>query len=160
MRFKHPHPLKDFDYLGRHHYALTWGCEDRKPLFTQADRVELVRAQILRAAAETNFEIIAYCFMPDHLHQLVKGCSDSADARRYIKLAKQYSGYYFSKAFGEKVFQRYGYERWLRQDDDPRALIGYIIQNPVAAGIAEAPEQYPFTGSQVHTVQDLLKLAL
>ena len=37
----------------------------------------LVLQQFLRACIEAKIEIIAYCFMPDHVHQLVKGiCHD------------------------------------------------------------------------------------
>src|SRR5688500_14827659 len=87
----HPQPLRDFDYIGFYYYFLTWCCDYRQPLFTQPDHVDLVRAQFLRAENETGFASIAYCFMPDHVHKVMKACSPTADARQYIKLAKQYS---------------------------------------------------------------------
>ena len=159
MIHKHPEPLRNFDYVGMYYYSLTWCCDYRKPLFTQADRVDLVRSQLLRACAETDFAIVAYCFMPDHLHQLVKGCSGAADGRRYIHLAKQYSGFYFNKAFRERPFQKYGYDRFLRHDKDPRTLVRYILENPVRAGLVARVEDYPFTGSQIHTVAELMEWA-
>jgi len=63
-------------------------------------------------------ELTAYTFMPDHIHKVVRGTSPDSDGKRYIKLAKQFSGYYFSQAYGERVFQRYGHDRWLRKDGD------------------------------------------
>src|SRR5262249_43836589 len=45
--------------------------------FVEPSRVEIVLKQILRAAADEGFEIIAYCFMPDHLHLLVEARTDA-----------------------------------------------------------------------------------
>ena len=97
--------------------------------------------------------------MPDHVHQLVKGVSLEADGRRYIKLAKQYSGFYFERAFNERLWQRYGHDRFLRRDEEPRATVRYIIENPVRGGLAETVEEYPYTGSQIHSVKDLVDWA-
>ena len=100
-------------------------------------------------------ELTAYTFMPDHVHKVVKGTSPTADGRRYIRRAKQYAGYYFSKAYGEKPFRRYGHDRWLRQDGAVSGAIKYVIENPVKAGLVERIEDYPFTGSQVYTIEQL-----
>ena len=159
MFYKHPEPLRGFDYVGLHYYSLTWSCEDRKPFFTQADRVDLVLQQFLRAAREAEVEIVAYCFMPDHVHQLVKGCSLKADGRLYMKHAKQYAGYYFKLRYGEKPLQRYGHDRWLRKDEEPRTVVRYIIENPVRAGLVEKVEDYPFTGSETLTIEQLKEWA-
>jgi len=48
-----------------------------------------------------------------------------------MKRAKQYAGYYYSQAFGEKPFQRYGHDHWHRKDTEIPAAIRYIIENPV-----------------------------
>jgi len=104
-------------------------------------------------------EITAYCFMPDHIHKVVRGTSPTADCLRYINRAKQYSGFYFSKAYGEKVFQRYGDDRWLRKDGAVNRAIKYVIENPVKAGLVEKVEDYPFTGSQVYTMKELKEWA-
>lgn len=140
MIIKHPEPLRGFNYVGLNYYAITWCCQKRKSFSTKADCVDLVRAQLLRAASETEVALVVACFMPDHVHQLVKGCSPAADGRRYMKLAKQYSGYYFKQAYKEKLWQRYGHDRFLRKDQEPRAIIGYILENPVRATTKELIE--------------------
>ena len=104
-------------------------------------------------------ELTAYTFMRDHVHKVVKGISPDSDGKRYIKLAKQFSGYYFSQAYGEKVFQRYGHDRWLRKDGDVCGAIRYVIENPVLGGLVEKVEDYPFTGSQVYTIEELKEWA-
>jgi putative transposase len=89
-----PDHLKAFDYLGPYRYSLTFCTHERRRAFIEAPVVGLAREQILRAATEQAFAVIAYCFMPDHLHLLVEGTSDSSDCRRFISRAKQYSGFY------------------------------------------------------------------
>ncbi|MEY4095047.1 MAG: hypothetical protein RLZZ53_2246 [Acidobacteriota bacterium] len=156
MAFKHPKPLSNFDYIGFHHYLLTWCCSERKQVFTQRDCVDLVLQQIMRATRETDFEVVAYCFMPDHVHLLAKGASQVADGKRFFRLAKQYSGYYFSQTYEEKLWQRYGRDEVLWEDHGPWAAAQYIIENPVRAGIVTKPEDYPFTGSPTLTMQELI----
>ena len=34
-------------------------------------------------------DIVAYCFMPGHVHLLVEGCTDDADALAFVHQAKQ-----------------------------------------------------------------------
>ena len=157
--WKHPHLLQDFDYIGMHYYSITWCCEGRDPVFTQPDRVELVREQILRACRESEFEVIADCYMPDHVHKLVHGRTPTADGRKFIRLAKQYSGFYFKQAFKQRLWQRYGHDQFVRNGGDPRAIAQYIIENPVKAGLVAKPEEYPFTGSHIYTLKELIDWA-
>jgi putative transposase len=152
---KPPH-LKHFDYTGYHRYSLTFYTDQRRPIFTERRPVDLVALQISRAATERDFAVIAYCFMPDHLHLLAHGESESADCRRFITLAKQYSGYYFSKEIGGKLWQRYGYERTLRNDEATLTVARYIVENPIRAKLVNAVEEYPFVGSMVCELKDLL----
>src|SRR5262249_5743566 len=141
-----PGHLKTFDYVGRHRYSLTFCTDRRRHLFTSAERVLLVLSQILRAADEDQFAILAYCFMPDHVHLLIQGESDASDCRRFITRAKQYGAYYFSKTFGSRLWQRYGFEHVLRDDETTMDVARYILENPIRAGLVRRVEDYPHVG--------------
>ncbi len=95
--------------------------------------------------------------MPDHVHLLVHGQSEAADCKRFITAAKQYSGYYYRRQFPGMLWQRYGYERTLRKDEDTVTVARYIAENPVRAGLARSVEEYPFTGSLVCELRDLFQ---
>jgi len=99
-----PDHLKHFDYTGFHRYSLTFCTYQRRALFTDGTVVRLVLSQIWRASTEREFAVIAYCFMPDHLHLLVHGQSETAQCKGVIALAKQYSGYYYSKECGRRLW--------------------------------------------------------
>ena len=134
----HPYPAHDerLPYTGKHHYFLTFSTNHRRPVFLKEAHVVLVCTQILRAAREARFETTVYCFMPDHAHLIVEGRDESSDARRFIKLAKQYSGYYSKQESGVRLWQRYGYERVIRDDAELALTIGYLLGTPVSAALA------------------------
>lgn len=156
----HPYPphRDDLPYVGKHSYSLTFCTEGRRIVFNNPDAVELVRTHILRAAEERRFTIIAYCFMPDHAHLLVRGLEDGSDCKAFISRAKQYSGYHFKQRFGEQLSQRYGYERVVRDEWEAVFTVGYIVANPVRSGLVEHPSEYPFLGSQCYSVEELLQM--
>ena len=106
MRKRAPSRLKGFDYLGRHRYSLTLCTARRRPLFVSGPVVTRVLSQILRASVEHDVAVLAYCFMPDHVHLLVEGQTARSDGKRFIVRAKQYSGYDYSKQFGGRLWQR------------------------------------------------------
>ena len=101
-------------------------------------------------------ELIAYCFMPDHVHLLIEGQSDASDCRRFISRAKQCAAYHFARMFGGRLWQRYTCERILRDDEHTLAIARYIVQNPVRAGLVQRVEEYPFAGSKVYSLSQLL----
>src|SRR5262249_31098595 len=108
------------------------------------------------AANDEGFEIIAYCFMPDHLHLLIEARSEASDCLAFIRRAKQFSGFYYSKAFRRRLWQRYGYERILRNDEATLVVARYIFENPIRGGLVARVEDYPFLGSTVHAVADIV----
>ncbi len=156
MRTGTPGHLKTFNYLGLHRYSLTFCTDRRRHLFTKQAAVDLVLAQISRTATENQFAVIAYCFMPDHLHLLIEGKADSSDCKRFIARAKQYSGFYYSKAYHSVLWQRYGFEHVLRDEEVSVVVAKYILENPIRARLVQRVEDYPFVGSLVYSLADLV----
>ena len=158
MAHPYPHHCPSFDYRGRYRYALTFPTYERCRAFADSDSVTLVWMQILRAATETGLEVFVYCFMPDHLHLVVEGLADGADGKAFVKLAKQYGGYYYARAHGgARLWQRYGHDRIIRDDAEFVDIVRYIVANPVKAGLASESRLYPFLGSQRWSVDELLE---
>jgi putative transposase len=152
-----PGHLKTFDHLGPHRYSLTFCTAHRQSLFATHAVVGLALEQVARAADEQLFVVIVYCFMPDHVHLLVEGQSADSDGKKLIARAKQYSGFYHKKEHGSNLWQRYGFERTLRDDELTLVVARYILENPVRAGLVERVEDYPFCGSLVYSLAELLE---
>jgi putative transposase len=146
----HPERLESFDYRGRHTYHLRFCTHERQPIFSSSAAVDLALQQIQRAATELGFELLAYCFMPDHLHLVVRGCSDTADLKAFASKAKQYSGYAYAQLHKKQLWQRYFYEHVLRSEEAEEGVISYVLMNPVRAGLCETPDEYLFSGSAIY----------
>ena len=156
----YPEHLPGFSYIGRHRYSLTFCTFERIPHFRDSEIVAAAWTQILRAAREEEMEITAYCFMPDHVHLIVEGVSEVSDLKKFISRAKQYSGYHYSQTHGRrKLWQRYGFEHVLRDDESTQRSVRYVIENPVRKGLVKHPREYQFMGSSVFGLQQLLEFA-
>jgi putative transposase len=156
----HPYPPHhdDLPYVGKHHYFLTFCTERQARFFVEPPKVELVLSQFLRVGREGQFALTAYCFMPDHVHLIASGFAEDADVKKFIARAKQYSGFHFKREFGIALWQRYGFDRVIRDDMELACTIGYIVANPVRAGLVSHPSLYQHLGSSVYAVADLLKM--
>jgi len=75
--------------------------------------------------------------MPDHVHLVAEATSESTDLKQFITRAKQFSGYHFGGASGQRLWQRYGYERVLRDDEATKSVVTYALENPVRAGLVD-----------------------
>jgi len=154
--FKRRLRLPAFSYVGRWRYFLTFCTSDRHAAFCSPDVVNQALSQILRSAAQHAFEILAYCFMPDHVHLLVEGVSETSDLRRFVHAAKQLSGYAYTQSTRMRLWQPSYFEHILREEDDTWGVAGYIVGNPLRAGLAVRADEYPFVGSCTVTLKELL----
>jgi hypothetical protein len=57
------------------------------------------------------------------------------------------------------LWQRYGFERVLRNSEQMFVVARYILENPVRAGLVTTIEAYPFRGSLVCTLPELIEAA-
>jgi len=144
-------------YIGLRRYFLTFCTSGRRHWFRSTEIVDAVHGQILHAAVEMQMEEIAYCFMPDHLHLLIEGCTETADCLAFVHRAKQSSGYGFARQRRERLWQPSFYDRILRDEESTLPFVRYTLDNPVRAGIAETVDQYPFLGSPRYTIREVLE---
>ena len=93
--------------------------------------------------------------MPDHLHLLVKGISDSADLRGFASLAKQRSGFTYSRESGRRLWQPSYYDHVLRPEEPSLFFVYYMFQNPVREGMVKHWADYPYLGSEAMSVDEL-----
>ncbi len=86
----------------------------------------MVLDEFLRAADGCDFQILAYCFMPDHAHLLVVGCTPAAHLPRFAKLARQRSAILFKRDTAGTLWQPGYFERVLRADEHVAVVAKYI----------------------------------
>ena len=86
--------------------------------------------------------------MPDHVHLVVAGQTDTSDLRRFVKVAKQRVAYVARTQFAvSDIWQEGYYERVVRSYEQIDKVIRYVLENPVKAKLVERAEDYPFSGA-------------
>lgn len=151
-----PLRLRTFDYRGPYRYFLTFCTCERRETFRDAQAAAWVITHFRRTARATGFALLAYCVMPDHAHLLVEGTTAAADLRRFAKRAKQASGQAWRNRTRSRLWQEGYYDRVLRGEADAKAMARYIVANPVRAGLARVPADYPHVGSDLWRLDDLI----
>ena len=151
-----PKRLDGYSYVGASRYFLTFCVRNRRRVFVAPLVVESLLWHVRQSAARCEFSILAYCVMPDHVHLLVEGLGPAADLRKFVSRAKQHSGAAFALSQGGPLWQEGYHERVLRSSDDAIRIAKYVIENPVRAGLARCPQEYPYLGSEFCTVEELI----
>ncbi len=157
MPRRHTPRISTFDYTGTYRYSWTICTHQRRRAFVSRSVVEPVTLHFLHASEAEKVAILAYCFMPDHVHLLIAGDQEASCSSGFVSKAKQASGYWFKREHGVRLWQRTSWDRVLRSDEDVWNVIRYILANPVRAGLVDRPMTYPFSGSLVYSREQLLE---
>lgn len=89
-----------------------------------------------------NYDLIAYCVMPDHVHFLIQSREEARDLRDLVRDFKKFTTKeYWDMGNRGKIWQRSYYEHIVRNRKRVSAIIEYILNNPVKKGLAD---NYPF----------------
>ena len=94
--------LKSFSYTGAHAYHLVFNAARHEPLLAD-ELADVVVDAIQTAAKATSFELLAYTVMPNHVHLLVQGQDDDANAVRLVQRCKQGPGFRYKRETGDHL---------------------------------------------------------
>jgi putative transposase len=133
-----PVPLRHFAYRGPWRYHVRFSTDGKRSHFANRAIVDLVLQELQLQAEAHRFAVMAYCFMPDHLHLLLIGKTEASDCRQFLAAFKQAAGFGCSRRFGIRLWQRYGFDRVLRESEDTRVVARYILENPLRAGFGHS----------------------
>ena len=143
MRFKPRRSsprLHPFSYQGSYAYHLILSTRGGLPSFEDGRLVVIGLECLAASASRYGFEVLAYCFMPEHVHLLVAG-DDEAPLVRFVQHFKQATGHRHPG-----LWQRSYYDHILRQEEDLEDVARYIWSNPVRAGMVENVLAHPYSG--------------
>src|SRR3954468_11543274 len=152
-----PKRIPNYPYVGVQRYFVTTCTYDRADVFIADEPVAVVVDAFVEAAKEHAVTIVTWCVMPDHLHLLLDGDHDGADARAFMNLAKQRSGFQFKQRYGRRLWQEGYFDHILRDEERTEDVVFYIIANPIRKGLVENVLEYPYWGSMRFSREDLLR---
>jgi REP element-mobilizing transposase RayT len=93
------------------------------------------------------YELHAFVVMPNHVHLLV---TPLVSARQWLGPLKGFTGHEAVRMLeqrGRPFWQDESYDRLIRNDGEFARVWRYIEWNPVKAGIAALPEEFPFSSA-------------
>jgi len=157
VRRQRPHRLPRACYRGHVVVAITACIHDGTPLFTDAFAVRAGVEALVLASNRFACTVPIYCFMPEHLHLLLRGTSVDADAWAAMASFKQRSGFWIAANRPECSWQKDYWDHVVRRDEDLRAHVRYIADNPVRRGLVTQWDAYPFTGSIGHELHEVVE---
>lgn len=147
----------------RHHplvanqpYFVTAATRDRRPIFRSHQAAELMLAGLEKAHEEFKFYLLAYALMPNHVHLIIVP-NEASSLGRIMQSIKGRFARLWNKQSGSEgsLWQARYYESAVRTEAQLRRWIEYIDQNPVKAGLAVTPEEYPYCSAGGKLATDL-----
>jgi putative transposase len=149
-----------------HAHELTFSCYQRLPLLESDNWKRLLSQSIDRAIEKYSFDLVAFVYMPEHVHLIVLPRSDEAPIDRLLwaikrpfsyrvkqDLTRQHSPWLHRLTVRERPgrlsFRFWqegpGYDRNLMSYDAMVAAMDYIHLNPVRRELCEHPDQWKWS---------------
>jgi putative transposase len=136
------------DYVGRRTYHVTITANTRAALLEDVGFARDCQAILIDTAKNLHFDLVAYCFMPDHLHVLLRGESVQSDLILFVQRFKQITGYRSKHETGDHLWQQSFHDRILRSGDDRDVVAHYIFNNPHEADLPPGSPAYELEGGE------------
>lgn len=127
--------------------AFTANIFNRRTPFLSTEVVRRFETILLEELTKYHCSTYAYVFMPDHVHIIIAGESETSSILDCVNMFKQRTGYWFYKNLREIRWQKDYYDHIIRSERDLSNQVRYILLNPVRAGLVKTWTSYPFKGS-------------
>jgi len=143
----HAHGLPSF---------ITTNLEKRRPLLSAERPAQMLLDVVKEVRRETEFKLLAFVIMPDHMH-LVLALPPDLRLGRVMQLIKgRFSNRYNELVGGGgRLWQERYHERALRTEAELVAAIEYVHRNPVAAGLVSEAEDFSWSSANQSRSTDL-----
>jgi REP element-mobilizing transposase RayT len=121
----------------------------------------LANPDLAEALLETMSDRIPYydarlhlcCLMPDHAHLIIQISTKSLIdvVRDLMSVTTRLS---WNHGISSSLWQRGFYDHGIRDVPDFNAIVAYILDNPVHAGLADTWENYPYITGEVVAIRE------
>ncbi len=93
------------------------------------------------------YDLRAWAIMPNHVHVLWNPHVPMSRITRWVKGATARKANLVLGRTGELFWQAESFDHWVRNRDELEKIVRYVESNPVAAGLAGAPEHWPWSSA-------------
>ena len=136
-------------YQGAFHHAMNRGYEGKK-IFLKDSEKNLFLELLKETAKVLRIRIFAYCIMDNHYHLVLENSSGRM-SEFFKKFNGQYGRIYRKENKGKGyVFQDRFKSKIIQDDSYLLMVIGYVLNNPVRAGLATDFLDYQWSSSSLY----------
>jgi len=140
--------LSNYDYSKDRPIHVTICTDNKEKIFNSEANAKIVINELLKTVKDLKFRILCYCLMPDHLHVIISPGESTIPLSKFLNVFKGRTAAVFKdKENLRKIWQRPAFDHVIRTEEDLRAIIEYIRNNPVRKGIVENANDYPYSES-------------
>ena len=129
-------------------YHVTSRTNDKKKAFENNLGRKIMLITLQEAKEKFNFRLTNFCIMPTHLHLLIKPEANAnlSVIMKWIKVisAKRWN---FIHGAADHLWGARYYARAIKHNEEYDAVMEYIDQNPVTAGLVTSPEEWKASGA-------------
>ena len=125
---------------------LTQVVDGRQPIFQHRQHLDLLRAVLHNVKEIHPFQMLAYVFLPEHFHLLIRPSDASTFSDIMHSLKRNFTLEYKASLSikGKMRFWQKGFwDHVIRDEDDFSNHLDYIHYNPVKHGLVTHPEDRP-----------------
>jgi putative transposase len=116
----------------------------------QPEVAECVENAIMNGSSLGHYTLYAYVIMPNHVHILIQ---PQVPLARITGSIKGVSARRANLALGrvrQLFWQDESFDHWVRNGTEFQRICSYIERNPVTAGLAQRPEDWPWSSAATH----------
>jgi putative transposase len=130
-------------------YFVTTDTWQRRPIFKKANAADIVLDQILTCRDRGFYKLHAFVIMPDHLHILLTPGSGTT-LEKAMQMIKGGSAFRIKKEllYQFPIWHSGFHDRWMRDEQEYRARLTYVSQNPVEAKLVSSPAEYTWRSAR------------
>ncbi|MCB9113913.1 MAG: transposase [Caldilinea sp.] len=125
---------------------ITQVVHGRQPIFQHEQHIALLRSVLHHVKKHHPFHMIAYVFLPEHFHLLLRPLDDATFSDVMQSLKRNFTLDYKTMIGinGRMKFWQKGFwDHVIRDEDDFSNHLDYIHYNPVHHGLVTHPEDWP-----------------
>jgi len=130
-------------------FFITTATAQRKPLFRYERAAKLFLDTMFGYRDRGIFQLYEFVVMPDHVH-LILSPKTTVSLERAMQFIKGGYSHRYMKETGSKIeiWERSFTNHRIRDWDDYEKHRRYLHLNPVKAGLAQSPADYPYSSAR------------
>jgi REP element-mobilizing transposase RayT len=107
----------------------------------------LVDALLYGETARQPYRLHAWVIMPNHVHVVWEPVCELSAITRWLKGRTSRTANQILGRTGMPFWQDESYDHWIRSSKELRALVGYVEENPVRAGLVGAAAEWRWSSA-------------